>query len=128
MQHWVINTLDNSINLDPAVLAQVAELDDKAGCGKKENNSLSDVDISGFHVLLNACKPAILEARPPMKLNVVKEVTRGLGVGGLVTIPDKKKKKNQSTISLNRKSNGKYYGAVKKKPTNEKDRFGWTNA
>lgn len=74
-----MNILDNSINLDPAVLAQVAEMDEKAGDSgqKPKPPPIPDTDVSGFNVLLNACKPAILEARPPMKLNVVKDISKG---------------------------------------------------
>ena len=79
LQSWVVNVLDNSINLDPIVLAQVAEMDEKAGDNgqKPKAPPIPDTDVSGFNVLLNACKPAILEARPPMKLNVVKDISKG---------------------------------------------------
>ena len=49
------------------------------------------VDITGFNVLLNACKPAMLEARPPMKLNVVRDAGRN---GKAKNIPTKPAVKN----------------------------------
>jgi hypothetical protein len=52
---------------------------------------VESVDITGFNVLLNACKPAMLEARPPMKLNVVKDTNRN---GNTVNVPENPVVKN----------------------------------
>ena len=32
------------------------------------------VDIGGLDVLLNACKPTLLDSKPPIRLNVVQEM------------------------------------------------------
>ncbi|KAI8927783.1 hypothetical protein BC831DRAFT_451051 [Entophlyctis helioformis] len=109
LQRWVTDVLDNSINLDPEILAEVNKMEIAAnerpktgaagsapgggpapsggGAGggsgapgqparptQKDLSVLERVDISGFDVLLNACKPSILEAKPPVRLNVVHEI------------------------------------------------------
>eukprot|EP00842_Homolaphlyctis_polyrhiza_P000232 jgi/Hompol1/1209/HPOL_000324-RA len=94
LQKWVTEVLDNSINLDPDVLAEVNKLAEAAAERPKSTQQvqsgqqgqqhqkptskdlsvLERVDISGFDVLLNACKPSILEAKPPVRLNVVHEI------------------------------------------------------
>lgn len=58
------------------MLAQVTEMDEKAGDIRSKTIQVQDADITGFNVLLNACKPAIFEARPPIKLNVVRDSHR----------------------------------------------------
>ena len=84
LQKWVHEVLDKSIKLDPEVLSEVnrlAEAEDErnkdSGQPKrvaKDVSVLDRVDVSGFDVLLNACKPSILEAKPPVRLNVVHEM------------------------------------------------------
>nr|KAJ3419664.1 hypothetical protein HK105_006687 [Polyrhizophydium stewartii] len=88
LQKWVTDILDNSIMLDPDVLAEVNKIPENAGANgdrpkttqqaqrptNKDLSVLERVDISGFDVLLNACKPSILEAKPPVRLNVVHEI------------------------------------------------------
>jgi hypothetical protein len=78
LQNWVKDVLDNSINLDPKVLQAVNEMDEKYGVErpKKEMQLGTDVDTTGFNILLNACKPTILEAKPPMKLSMPVEMER----------------------------------------------------
>lgn len=56
------------------MLEHVRQMDEKYGDFFKK--TVIETDISGFNVLLNACKPTILEARPPMRLNVVKEMEK----------------------------------------------------
>jgi hypothetical protein len=56
-------------------LDSVRDLDEKFGDYDKKE-ATPETDITGFSVLLNACKPAILETRPPMRLNVVREVEK----------------------------------------------------
>ena len=87
-----MDVLENSILMDPEILQQVNEMDEKAGVDpqKQKGPPIPEIDITGFNVLLNACKPAILEARPPMKLNVVKEM------GRLGSIPPLSKKSSAS--------------------------------
>jgi hypothetical protein len=91
LQSWVTNTLDRSIPLNPDILAQVQELDSKSTYQIPPKPPIEPVDITGFNVLLNACKPAMLEARPPMKLNVVKDTNRN---GNGLYIPENPVGKN----------------------------------
>ncbi|KAJ3355283.1 hypothetical protein HDU91_005684 [Kappamyces sp. JEL0680] len=112
LQCWVQNVLEQSIILDPDVLAQVAEMDERAGDVRRDKPIMNnEADISGFNVLLNACKPAILEARPPMKLNVVKEVTRGNYPAGNSDFKkhDKLPKLEAHAASAKRKQYGAWY-------------------
>jgi hypothetical protein len=74
LQNWVTNVLDNSITLDQKVLDAVRDLDEKYGENRRPKEQPIETDISGFNVLLNACKPTILETRPPMRLNVIREI------------------------------------------------------
>ncbi|KAJ3262313.1 hypothetical protein HK103_002727 [Boothiomyces macroporosus] len=93
LQNWVLQVLDHSINLDEAVLQQVQELDEKykdIELTKKKETQIIESDIAGFNVLLNACKPAILETKPLMRLNVVQET---FGTGDTIdTVYEKQKK------------------------------------
>ena len=69
--------------LDPKVLEAVRELDEKHGdILRKPKETVLEADISGFNVLLNACKPSILETRPQMRLNVVKELDKRIDSAG----------------------------------------------
>jgi hypothetical protein len=74
LQNWVTNVLDNSITLDQKILDSVRDLDEKYGENRRPKEQPIETDISGFNVLLNACKPTILETRPPMRLNVIREI------------------------------------------------------
>ncbi|KAJ8324145.1 hypothetical protein O5D80_007351 [Batrachochytrium dendrobatidis] len=96
LQKWVVDVIDNSVNLDPDILAEVNRMSELAAAamtpgtekhavtGSQQIKSLQPtakallalekVDTSGFDVLLNACKPSILEAKPPVRLNVVHEI------------------------------------------------------
>ena len=95
LQSWVTDVLENSIPMDPAIIQLVNEMDEKAGV-VPSNPIIPEIDITGFNVLLNACKPAILEARPPMKLNVVKEVGRS-GSLSIPQHPDTQSRKNKNS-------------------------------
>jgi hypothetical protein len=98
LQSWVVNVLDAAVLMDPLILQQVCELDEKAGIDpqKLKGPPIPETDVSGFNVLLNACKPAILEARPPMKLNVVKEMGRMASVPLQNSSASKSQSKNES--------------------------------
>lgn len=82
LQGWVTEVLDNSMKLDPQVLEHVKTLGPQGGAGETAAYeqtllALERVDISGFNVLLNACKPSILEAKPPVRLNVMNDAMPG---------------------------------------------------
>ena len=76
--------MDQSILLDQKILDGVRDLDEKYGDYEKKEVA-PETDITGFSVLLNACKPSILETRPPMRLNVVREVVKKLNINELIT-------------------------------------------
>ncbi|KAJ3325108.1 hypothetical protein HDV06_004864 [Boothiomyces sp. JEL0866] len=95
LQNWVLEVLDHSINLDESVLQQVQELDEKykdVELTKKKETQIIESDIAGFNVLLNACKPAILETKPLMRLNVVQET---FGTGDTIDSAYEKQKKTR---------------------------------
>lgn len=98
LQNWVLQVLDHSINLDEAVLQQVQELDEKykdIELTKKKDTQIIESDIAGFNVLLNACKPAILETKPLMRLNVVQET---FGTGDTIDTVYEKQKKTRGIL------------------------------
>jgi hypothetical protein len=78
LQHWVTEVLDNSICVDSSILESVKDIDIKYDETRRPKEQSIETDISGFNVLLNACKPTILETRPPIRLNVVKEIGKGV--------------------------------------------------
>ncbi|KAJ3276786.1 Ribonuclease P protein subunit p21 [Terramyces sp. JEL0728] len=95
LQTWVVDVLDHSINLDEKVIQQVQELDEKyrdVELTKKKDTQIIESDIAGFNVLLNACKPAILETKPLMRLNVVQET---FGTGDTIDSAYEKQKKSK---------------------------------
>ncbi|KAH6572433.1 hypothetical protein BASA62_003372 [Batrachochytrium salamandrivorans] len=89
LQKWVADVIDSSVNLDPKILSEANSMTETGPAGEqpkpnsqsqrltalaKEFSALERVDTSGFDVLLNACKPTILEAKPPVRLNVIHEM------------------------------------------------------
>ncbi|KAI8902648.1 hypothetical protein BC833DRAFT_572791 [Globomyces pollinis-pini] len=110
---WVVNVLDHSIKLDPVILEQVKDLDEKHGeSSVKKQVGVVDNDISGFNVLLNACKPSILESKPAMRLNVVKEMVGSSG-GNHIGI-----QKSSASIVKTTRQKSKNYGAWYLPPEN----------
>lgn len=68
LQEWAKSTLDEPVRL-------IDDLDpdhpDPDRCFQVPSHEL--VDIGGLDVLLNACKPTLLDAKPPIRLNVIQE-------------------------------------------------------
>ena len=68
LQEWATEALDS-----PVKLIDDLEPDhpDPDRCYQVPAHEV--VDIGGLDVLLNACKPTLLDAKPPIRLNVIQE-------------------------------------------------------
>ncbi|TPX63296.1 hypothetical protein SpCBS45565_g06746 [Spizellomyces sp. 'palustris'] len=67
LKSWVQSTLDTPTVFDPTgpLGANPTPIE--------PSDTQRPVDIEGFDILLNACKPSILEAKPSVRLNIVRE-------------------------------------------------------
>ncbi|KAI8915692.1 hypothetical protein EDD86DRAFT_186390 [Gorgonomyces haynaldii] len=103
LQRWVTDVFENSLQLDKDILESVRKLGNNQERVTSEYEealmALERVDITGFNVLLNACKPSILEAKPPVRLNVVHDGRPDLEQRVTVSrTPPKKEKKNKIVL------------------------------
>lgn len=68
LQNWAKNYLDKPVELIPDIDPDNPDPDRVFSVPAHEM-----VDVGGLDVLLNACKPTLLDAKPPIRLNVVQE-------------------------------------------------------
>ncbi len=69
LQEWATTVLDKPVKLIEDLDPDHPDSDRPFAVSTHEA-----VDIGGLDVLLNACKPTLLDSKPPIRLNVVQEM------------------------------------------------------